>query len=128
MGRVFSLLTVAASLIVTWSGQAAPSLSLSSTSVQSNTNTFITHTITGIASGETVTVERFADLNGNGVVDPGELSLRTFLVTDGARPIIGGIVNGNVPGDDDGSANGAIRIDLPFPGIDSILSRQPGKY
>jgi hypothetical protein len=107
---------------------AAPSIALSTSSIQSDANTFITHTINGIAQGETVTVERFADLNNNGQIDFGEPPLRSFVVKDGVRPTVGGIVNGNVPGDDDGAANGSIRIDLPFPGVDEILNREPGKY
>ncbi|HEY6227241.1 MAG TPA: carboxypeptidase-like regulatory domain-containing protein [Verrucomicrobiae bacterium] len=101
---------------------------MSASSVQSDANTTVTHTITGIAQGETVTVERFADLNNNGSIDFGEPPLRSFVVKDGVRPTIGAIVNGNVPGDDDGAANGSIRIDLPFPGVDVFMNRQPGKY
>lgn len=107
---------------------AAPSITLSAPSVQSGDNTTLTHTISGIAAGETVTVERFADLNNNGAIDFGEPPLRTFVVKDGVRPTIGGVVNGNVPGDDDGAVNDAIRIDLPFPGVDPFMNRQPGKY
>src|SRR5689334_8750718 len=104
---------------------AAVTLNLSSASLSSETNATLTHTITGLAAGEKVVVERFADLNGNGQIDAGESSVRAFYVTDGVRPVIGGVVNGNVPGDDDAVTNGAIRVDLPFPGLDLILNRQP---
>ena len=127
MDRAFSLLMVLAAVLAR-SIVAAPSLSLSTPSLGFNVNDTLVHTITGLASGETVTVERIADVNNNGAIDFGEPALRTFLVQDGVRPTIGGIVNGNVPGDDDGAANGAIRIDLPYPGVDVILNRQPGKY
>lgn len=127
MNRAFSLLILAATLIGSFNLEAAPTLSLSTSSIQSDANGTITHTITGIAPGETVTIERFADLNNNGAIDSGEPSFRTFMVTDGLRPTIGGVVNGNVPGDDS-AANGSIRVDLPFPGVDVILGRQPGKY
>src|SRR5687767_13698574 len=127
MDRAFSLILFLATLL-TVSTPAAPSLSLSSPSLQYDANATFTHTITGVASGETITVERFADVNNNGAIDFGEPPLRTFVVKDGVRPTIGGVVNGNVPGDDDASANGAIRIDLPYPGVDAILNRQPGKY
>jgi hypothetical protein len=107
---------------------AAPTLTLSPASVAVDANTIITHTITGLASGETVTIERFADVNQNGAVDFGEPSLRSFVIKDGVRATIAGVVNGNVPGDDDAAANAAIRVDLTYPGIDVILNRQPGKY
>src|SRR5438132_13317473 len=120
MDRTLSLLILVASLLGVGNTSAAPSLSLSSSSLQSDSNPVLTHTITGIAAGETVTVERFADLNGNGAIDFGEPSLRTFLVTDGVQSKIAGVLNSNVAGDNDGAANGAIRIDLPFPGVDVI--------
>jgi hypothetical protein len=107
---------------------AAPTLTLSPTSVAVDANTIITHTITGLVNGETVTIERFADVNQNGAVDFGEPSLRSFVIKDGVRATIAGVVNGNVPGDDDAAANAAIRVDLTYPGIDVILNRQPGKY
>src|SRR5436190_6630391 len=125
MDRSFSLLMALATFLT---ASAAPTLTLSSTAVAVDANTTITHTITGLANGETVTIERFADVNQNGAIDFGEPALRSFVVKDGVRPIIGGIVNGNVPGDDDATANGAIRVELPYPGVDVILNRQPGKY
>src|SRR5256885_15912544 len=109
MDRTLSLLILVASLLGIGNTSAAPSISLSSSSMHSDSNTTLTHTITGIAVGETVTVERFADLNGNGAIDFGEPSLRTFVVTDGMQSKIGSLVNGNVAGDNDGAANGGIR-------------------
>src|SRR4051812_32624460 len=128
MDRAFSLILLFALAVVAPTTSAAPTISLSTTSVQSDANTTITHTISGLAPGETVTVERFADLNNNGAIDFGEPPLRTFVVKDGVRPTINGVINGNVPGDDDATANGSIRIDLPFPGVDVFMNRQPGKY
>jgi hypothetical protein len=125
MDRSFSLLMALATLLT---ASAAPTLTLSSTAVAVDANTTVIHTITGLANGETVTVERFADVNQNGAIDFGEPALRSFVVKDGVRPIIGGVVNGNEPGDDDATANGAIRVDLAYPGVDVILNRQPGKY
>jgi hypothetical protein len=127
MGRSFHLLIILSAMVGA-SLHAAPSISLSANSLAVDANATLTHTITGIASGETVTVERFADVNNNGAIDFGEPALRSFVVQDGVRTSIGGVVNGNVPGDNDGAANGAIRIDLPFPGVDVILNRQPGNY
>ncbi len=69
----------------------------------------------------TLRVEVVADTNGNGSADAGERSVIRYTVTDGvSSPSIGGKVNWNVPGDEDGAANGFIRTTLrllspPFP-------------
>ncbi len=85
-------------------------------------------TISGLASGRTVLVERFLDANGNGVVDAGDALNFSFKVTDGQLPIIGGVRNPNVPGDDDGTTNGSIRVDLPSPNLDTVFSSGTAKY
>ena len=85
-------------------------------------------TISGIAAGQTVLVERFFDENGNGVVDAGERATLSFRVTDGQLPLFGGVRNPNVPGDDDGATNGAIRVDLPFPSLDRVFASAVGKF
>jgi hypothetical protein len=128
MNRAFISLIILVSVLRATATSAAPSISISTTSVQNDANNTVSHTISGLAQGETVTVERFADLNNNGAIDFGEPPLRTFVVQDGVRRTINGIVNGNVPGDDDATANGSIRVDLPFPGVDVFMNRQPGKY
>jgi Carboxypeptidase regulatory-like domain/Putative Ig domain len=80
-------------------------------------------TVTGLAVGKTILVERFVDVNGNGAVDVGvDPLIHSFKVTDGHLPLIGGVRNINVPGDDDGATNGAIRVDFPFPGIDNTFA------
>ena len=78
-------------------------------------------TISGLTPAKTVSVERVIDLNGNGVIDAGEGIIFSFKVTDGQLPIIGGVRNPNVPGDDDGATNGSIRVDLPFPNLDGVF-------
>lgn len=74
----------------------------------------ITITITGLVSGASAIIERFADTNSNGTFDVGEPVITRFTVTDGSRPLIGGVRNSNVPGDEDGVVNGQIRVEL-FP-------------
>jgi hypothetical protein len=39
--------------------------------------------ITGPASGQTVLVETFLDINGNGTIDDGDILVQSFQVTDG---------------------------------------------
>lgn len=66
----------------------------------------ITLQVTGLTNGEPVTLEKYHDVNGNGVLNPGETMLQSFRVTDGQVSSIGGVRNPNVPGDEDGTANG----------------------
>src|SRR5687767_1563177 len=70
----------------------------------------ITLTISSLAPGETARVERYVDGNGNGVVDSGETLVLSFLVTDGQVAMFGGERNVNIPGDEDGAANGQITV------------------
>jgi len=80
----------------------------------------ITLDIAGVSTGQTVVVETFLDTNGNGAVDGGELLVQSFQVTDGQALVIGGKRNTNVPGDDDGSANGNIVTQLRFQALAEI--------
>lgn len=118
--KLLKLLSLVLALQQAW---AAPSLTLSSSTVAADSTATVVHTISGLANGETVLVERIADLNSDGIIQPTEPSFRSFKVTDGVRPTFGGIVNQNVPGDDDAAVNGTIRVDLFLPGVDPILNR-----
>ncbi len=89
----------------------------------------ITLTITGLMANQTVLVEKYVDLNGNGIIDAGQEGLvRSFTVTDGQLPLIGGVRNLNVPGDDDGAANSSIQVQLDFPGVDTVFGSTVGKF
>jgi hypothetical protein len=70
--------------------------------------------IGGLANGETVLLERFDDVNGNGVVDSGEPLVQSFRLTDGQVSTVAGIRNRNVPGDDGLSVNGQISCSIDF--------------
>ena len=72
------------------------------------TPTTVSNTYTGtisllasnLASGETVTVQKYLDLNTNGIIDGNDWLLQQFSLTDGqAGMVIGGVTNFNVPGD-----------------------------
>src|SRR5487761_2291039 len=76
---------------------------------------FITLAIGGLTNTETVGVQKYLDLNTNGVIDGGDLLVQQFTLTDGqAGMVIGGVTNINVPGDTDGAANGSITAKLMF--------------
>lgn len=73
----------------------------------------ITLQIAGVSPGATVVVQKFLDLNANGVVDTNDLPVEQFDLTDGQPGmVIGGVTNFNVPGDFDGAVNGQITATL----------------
>lgn len=75
----------------------------------------VTLSITNLTPGMTVQVDDYADLNTNGVIDAGDLEFTSFQVTDGQAPLISGVRNLNVPGDDDGLTNGRILVQYNYP-------------
>jgi hypothetical protein len=87
---------------------AAVSFNISPSTITNDYLGAITFTVTGITPGQTVVVEKYADLNGNGSVDADEPLMDRFTVTDGHVPLIAGVRNLNLPGDDDGAENGDI--------------------
>jgi len=85
--------------------QAAVSVVLSPAAVSNTYAGPVTMTIAGLSTGGAVVVQKFLDLNNNGVVDAGDLLVQQFRLTDGVPGmVIGGVTNFNVPGDTDTSA------------------------
>lgn len=93
---------------------SAASFSLAPASVTNLYTGAITLQITGLTNGETILVERFLDVNGNGTIDAGEPILQSYRLTDGQVSGIAGVRNGNIPGDDDLSVNGQITSTFSF--------------
>ena len=93
----------------------AISLALNPTSITNDYVGALTLSIGNLTPGMTVTVECYADLNTNGVIDAGDLLLKQFQVSDGQVPLVAGVRDLNVPGDEDGLTNGQIRAVLEFP-------------
>ena len=87
----------------------------------------ITLQVSGLTNGETVVVQKFMDLNTNGVIDASDWLVQQFQMTEGqAGMVIGGVTNFNVPGDF-GSTTGAITAKLNFQNGD-FLQNIVGKY
>jgi hypothetical protein len=87
----------------------------------------LTLQIGNIPAGDTVVVQKYNDLNTNGVIDAGDLLVQQFQVTDGqAGMVIGGVTNFDVPGDLN-VATGAITAVLHFNNGD-FSQRIAGKY
>ncbi len=75
----------------------------------------ITLQVSGLTAGGTVVVQKFLDLNTNGVIDASDWLVQQFNMTDGqAGMVIGGVTNFNVPGDTDGTANEQITAKMNF--------------
>ena len=81
-----------------------------------------------VPSGSTVRIDKLVDLNTNGVIDSSDMLLESSVITDGQVPTIGGVRNLNVPGDEDGAVNGAIRVEFRYPGIAATLSMLAANY
>lgn len=96
----FSLSTVA---------HAAVGFSISPSTITNDYVGEIALNITNLTPGQTVTVGLYADLNGNGIVATNDPLTRSFPLTDGQVPLVAGVRNLNVPGDEDGLTNGQIR-------------------
>ena len=113
---VLMLAALAALLGGSRAGLAQPTLSVSPSVISNTYPGFITLTITGVANGEKVTVQKWLDGNGNGLIDPGEPMIDAFKITDNnnSNAIIGGVTNINVPFDSN-SATGAITTTLNCP-------------
>jgi hypothetical protein len=84
----------------------------------SNTyNGTITLLVGGLTNTETVVIQKFLDLNTNGVIDGGDILVQQFTLQDGINFAIGGVTNFNVPGDTN-TTTGQITATFNFQGGD----------
>src|SRR5208282_498376 len=111
----FSVLLVAFAVVLAAAtvASAQPTLVVSPAVISNTYSGVITLNINGLTNGEQVIVQRYLDLNGNGVVDLGEPLIDLFKIKDGGAQVIGGITNLNVPYDTN-PTNGAITTTLNF--------------
>ncbi|MFM2293986.1 MAG: hypothetical protein RLZZ350_399 [Verrucomicrobiota bacterium] len=88
--------------LLLWVGVArAATLTVTPATVSNNYSGFVTLVVAGLTNGEPVVMQKFSDLNTNGVVDSTDFLIQQFTLTDGVAPMIGGVTNINVPGDTD---------------------------
>jgi hypothetical protein len=74
---------------------------------------YVTLNITGLTNLQPVKVQTFLDLNGNGVVDPGEPLMDSCKVQESGAMVIGGVTNVSAPHDSNPATN-AITMTLNF--------------
>src|SRR5690349_15889226 len=95
-GLSFALSAVALSLVPL---AGAATFTIRPSSISNTYSGAITLQISGLTNAETVLVERFLDLNSNGVVDVTDLLVQGFKDTGGQVTSFAGIRDINVPGD-----------------------------
>ena len=89
---------------------------------------FCTLNISGLDNnGETVVIKEYMDTDNSGTITAGDILVRKFNVTDGHVSKIGGQRNINVPGDEDGAADGQITTKIAFSPSD-VVSRNDVNY
>ena len=110
---VFCLL--AASLSLAFQGEVAFGVTFTTTpaAVSNTYSGFITLTIAGLTNKESVVIQKYIDMNTNGVIDASDLLVQQFTLTDGTNSVIGGVTNLNVPGDLN-ATTGAITATLNY--------------
>lgn len=104
----------------------AATLTVTPTMVSNTYSGFITLLVTGLTNSEPVVMQKFSDLNTNGVVDSTDFVIQQFGLTEGAATVIGGVTNINVPGDTDTTSTN-ITAQLNFQNGD-FVQNFVGKY
>jgi hypothetical protein len=106
--------TQALSLVV-YTFSTSVTFSVTPPAISNFYNGSITLQVGGLISGETVLVEKFRDVNGNGVIDAADTAVQQFQLTDGQASVFydgtTAVTNFNVPGDLT-PADGAITAQL----------------
>src|SRR5450759_260587 len=121
------LVALASGLLVGHSALAAVTFTITPSAVSNTYSGLITLSIGGLTNTETVVVQKFLDLNTNGVIDGTDWLVQQFNLTDGqAGMVIGGVTNFNVPGDLNATP-GAITAQLNFQNGD-FVQNIVGKY
>ena len=99
---------------------AAVTFTITPAAVSNTYNGAITLQVNGLTNTEAVVVQKFLDLNTNGVIDASDWLVQQVKLTDGQPGmVIGGVTNFNVPGDIDPAA-GQVTAKLKFRNGDFI--------
>jgi len=110
--NLFLLLALPTGLFLCQNLLAAVTFTNTPAAVSNTYNGTITLQIGGLTN-KTVVVQKYLDLNTNGVIDGGDWLVQQFTLQDGTNFVIGGVTNFNVPGDLN-ATTGAITATLNF--------------
>ncbi len=102
-----------------------PTVGLNPSTIDENFRGFVQLSIDGLATGDSVRVEKFQVNNNTGVIDANAVLEQSLLLTDGVSNQIGGVSNINVPADST-AADGTIVAGIPF--LDSSVPTTVGEY
>jgi hypothetical protein len=102
-----------------------PTVGVSPSTINENFRGFVQVSIDGLATGDSVRVEKFQVNNSTGVIDANAVLEQSLLLTDGVSNQIGGVANVNMPADTT-AADGSIRAQIPF--LDSSVPTTVGEY
>jgi len=115
-------------LLLCSAGMVPAALTISPPAISSSFKGTVNLTITNLThAGQRVIVEKFYDRDHNAAVNAGDPLMQRFLITDGQVTSVAGRRNVNVPGDEDGSANGSIETKLHF-AAGEIPARLDGRF
>ena len=82
------------------SSNPEPVLTFSQSTVTRGSPGQVTLEVTNLSPGDRILVQKYIDLDTNGIVDEGDMLVQQFEITDGqGSPVIDGVTNFNVPGD-----------------------------
>src|ERR1035437_6912479 len=124
--NLFLLLALPTVLFLCQTLPAAVTFTVTPSAVSNTYSGFITLQIGGLTNTEKVVVEKFLDLNTNGVIDGTDWLGQQFALQDGTNFVIGGVTNFNVPGDLN-ATTGAVTAQLNFQNGD-FAQNIIGKY
>jgi hypothetical protein len=93
--------------------------------IDENFRGFVQVMIDGLATGDTIRLEKFQVNNNAGLIDANAILEQSLLLTDGVSNQIGGVSNVNVPADNT-PADGTIVAQIPF--LDSSVPTTVGEY
>ena len=93
--------------------------------IDENFRGFVQVMIDGLATGDSVRLEKFQVNNTAGLIDANAVLVQSLLLTDGVSNQIGGVSNVNVPADNT-PADGTIVAQIPF--LDSSVPTTVAEY
>jgi hypothetical protein len=114
-------------VLLNQSASAAVGSSVTPAAISNQYTGYITIQVSNLTAGAAVVVQKFIDVNSNGIVDAGDALVQQFQVSDGQGPaLFSGVTNVNIPFDSN-PASGAITTQLS-PATEGVVQRFVAQY